>query len=490
MDALRSEALTPRFLTVAPPSPEGRQELVRGAELLRLHGPRAARGATIQGHQVLLADLLAQPHEVMALLEPRRSFKTSTLFSIAMGRISTRMDYMVAYTMTTTAIKARQRFRDDIVKPLELLYPDPKDRPFKLVKAGGSERVEWLDTGSVLAFLAPKGDSFRSDAWDWIILDEAGQADPEMGADILDGAAATQDTRNGHMTITGTAPRYRTGNLLWEALEKGRTEEPGYSILEYSVSQETQPEEYDEWEKAEPLVLAMHPTIGHPTPLTAIRKSYGLIGAHSFGREYLGIAGTEGATPGLLDVIKWNAAGLDTAMPAPPSHFRIGVAVSSLGDRSAIVAAWREDGVACFGVLAALDGVGSFGSKLRSLWGKYKVPYAYDTITSTTNNEMESLGRTAPKPRVEPFTSAAIAGAASLLYKEVKDGNIRHWNHDGLNAAVNTATKRKVANDKRWWFMKGDPEVDITLLEAAALALWSYDLSKPKTTYKGVVVTK
>ncbi|TPW75891.1 hypothetical protein [Schumannella soli] len=460
---------------------------MKGAELLRLHGPRAVRGATILGHQVLLSDILDAPHDVLGLQEPRRSFKTSTLFSKAVGRISSRADYMVAYTMTTTAIKARTRFRDDIVRPLELLFPDPKSRPFKLNKAGGSERVEWLETGSVFAFLAPKGDSFRSDAWDWIILDEAGQAGPDMGADILDGAAATQDTRPGaHMTIAGTGAKYRTGNLLWDELEKGRAGLDGHAILDYSADQTLTEEEVNTWEKARAIIIDVHPLLGSSvTDERAIRKSYDLVGPASFLREYLGVADLT-TESGFLDLGKWAAGGLDGDLPTIPDHHRVALAVDPLGRSAALVAAWRDDdGHACFLAIDHKTGAGTGWVKpaARAAYSRLRSPLVHDGATASVQAVVDELRRLRnPALRFEAQTWPQVSAAASLFKSEIDAGNVRHWNDEELTHAVTRTKKRGTTDAKRWALGRIDPETDdITLVEAAALALRAYDDAQPRT---------
>ncbi len=483
MDSLRSKVIKPRFGTAAPRSIQGRTELLRGAELLRLHGPRAVRGATIEGHQVLVADILGVPHDVLALLEPRRSFKTSTLFSLAMGRIASREDYMVSYTMTTTATKARQRFRDDIVKPLEQVYPDPKTRPFKIVKAGGSERIEWTDTGSVFAFLAPKGDSFRSDAWDWIILDEAGQADVEMGEDIMDGAAATLVTRapDSHLTITGTAPKFRTGNLLWDALEKGRNGEAGYSILEFAIDQDTALSDVDTWEKVEPILPTMHPAVDHPTPLSAIRPAFNLMGAESFMREYLGVAGHVGQST-FINVPHWNTMADTGALPTPPARFRLAYTVHLTGRTASVVAAWRdEDGKAVGLVLAHEDGSAWVARKLRELAVKYRVPVAFDKSRSVDQVVSETLSRDrSARVKLEGAGWPEVSSAAAGLLSEIESGNVKHYAQADLDAAVLAAIKRGTTASKRWTFGVTDEDTeDATALSAFALALRAYDEQRP-----------
>lgn len=487
LDALRNEALPPRFLSIHSRTLEGRQELVRGAELLRFHGDRAKAGYSIQPQQVLLSDCLDTPHDFMALLMPRRSFKTSTLFAKALGRISTREDYMVAYSMATTGIKTRTRFRDDIVKPLEYLYPDPKERPFKIVKAGGSERIEWISTGSVFAFLPPKGDSFRSDAWDWIIVDEAGSADAEMTADLLAGAVATQDTRPGaQFTVTGTAPKFRTGNLLWDTLEKGRAATAGIAILEYSVEQDVTVEDITtdskkDWAKFEPLILSAHPNIGRVTSLARMQVSFEAVPIEDVLTDYLGVAGEDGQT-NFINMVNWRAHGIDGDLPDVPDNFALALSVNNAGNCASIMAVWRDSKKrVCIGVLDNRVGTEWVDARARALARKYRTPIVYDSGVGAVRGVIEKMEKARPKPRLTPYDWNAVSTAATILLSEIETGNFMHWNQPALDRAVEGAKKRGSVDTKRWGFGRISDEYDITPLEAASIGLRAYDEAKPRT---------
>lgn len=484
LDALRAGAKLPRVVSDAPASVGGRAEFMEGARLLRMVGPRRKRGMEVRGHQVLLSDVLDLSCTYQGVCEPRRSFKTSTLFAKALGRISAREDYMVAYTMCTKAVKARQRFKDDIVKALELLYPDPKERPFKIVKAGGAERIEWLETGSVFAFMAPKGDSFRSDAWDWIILDEAGEAEPEMGEDLLDGAVATQDTRpEAQFTITGTAPRFRKGNLLWEELEKGRAGLPDHAIVDYSIDQDTQLEDADSWEKVEPFTLACHPNVPDFVPMSRMRSNFDQIKAPSYLREYLGVAGDVTGGGGLLDMEKWNTSGVDGDLPSPPAKFALVMVVHPDGLSAGLVAVWRDDaGVGHVLVLDHRPGSKWVAEEANRLARKYSTEIVHDTVSAVTV-EVEWLNRQSPRPKLKPQTWSNVRTAAGLFVKELKAGKIRHYRQDSLTDAAKIVVKRP-AGPNSWAFGRRHPDDDIILIEGASMGLRVFDDTPDRPKFK------
>jgi hypothetical protein len=191
------------------------QGVPSGATALGLIGRRNE----LHPQQLLLADVLSSGQRFTGVLMPRRSTKTTTILAWMIGRCLTREDFLCAYGVMTSQKKARDRFLKDVVPVLERVYPDPNTRPFKIVRANGQERLTFAN-GSILQILGPSGDDYRSDAFDVIVLDESGEAEPELGEEVLAAALPTQDTRPGAMlAVAGTAAKYRDGNLLWDELE-------------------------------------------------------------------------------------------------------------------------------------------------------------------------------------------------------------------------------------------------------------------------------
>jgi hypothetical protein len=409
--------------------------------------------------------------QFMGVLLPRRSSKTTSLFALALGRIEARPEYLVAYTMATTATKARQRFINDIVGPLEKLYPDEKTRPFKVDRGGGREKITWIheEGNSILQFLTPKGDAFRSDSWDLIIMDEGGEADPEMSEDLDAGALSTMDTReDATLIIAGTAGSYRDGNLLWDVLEKGRKGAKNYAIVEFAAPAETTANDIGTWEEARALVLAAHPGIGTLTTLDIIETRYEKMSTRlgSFLREYLSIFARLGGSM-FIDPVKWAAMKSPGKQPQPPEHFRIAFVVHPLQTSASIVAAWRVEGKAHLLVLEHGKGVAWVRAKYLHLARKYKLPVVTDTGNNVNMSELEKLQRIKPKLQFDLPTWAQVAAAAATLMQQIEDNNVR------------VVVKRGSKNTKMWAFGRGAiEENDITPIEAASLALRAYDHAK------------
>lgn len=484
-DSVRDAGISPLHQSELDSDPSRRQEFIEGATLLGVHGGRKE----LKPQQYRLADVCNRGHNYVGILLPRRSTKTTTLLALALGRCASREDYLVGYTTCTTGQKARDRFRKDIVPVLERLYPDPATRTFKIRKAGGSERIEF-DNGSIFQVLPPMGESFRSDAFDLIILDEAGEASPEMTEDLMAGALPTLDTRpEAQIIVAGTAAKFRKGNLLWDTLEDGRAGKPSTGVLEYAAPDTTDMADLDDWEKVKDLALAAHPGIGVLTTIDVMRDRWEKLSRRQFAEEYLSIFGTDGSVQAFLNMEQWNAHAETGDLPEMPTDRTVGLAITVHPDQScaAITAAWRDDkGRACLLVVDYRTGTDWLAKRAKELAAKSRGTIVYDSVGPVTVT-VEALQRMRPRPKLAPQTWQNVATAAALLAKEIDDGNLVHWSQEELTSAVQLVTKRGTPTSNRWAFGRREPGHSIIAAEGASLALRWADENPKRAKYTGIV---
>ncbi|TFC94568.1 hypothetical protein E3T28_14800 [Cryobacterium sinapicolor] len=478
-EILRDSHIPPRYVSAFTGAEPGRVEFLAGAHSLGLIGTDGS-GSKLKPQQLVMADAanalndLGYPlNPFMGTLVPRRSSKTTTALAIVLGRCFVRPGYLAAFTLCTTGLMARKRFHSDIVPALERAYPDEDTRPFKVHRSAGSERIEWKN-GSRFVVVPPQSESFRSEAFDCVLLDEAGEADVGMGEDLLAGLLPTLDTRPAsQVLICGTAAKFRTGNLLWDTLKDGRDGVPGTGIVEYSAPDYLTADDVETWELTEPVVRAAHPGIDTLTTIEAIERNYRKLPRAQFIREYLSVFDDVGATLGIIRPEKWKAAEIDGDMPEPPGHFAIGISAAPNQASASIVAAWRENGAGRILLLDHRDGVRWLAPRALELARKYKVPLVYDNF-GVILVEVEALQRAKPRPRLEPQTTRQVTTAAGLLVKEIDTGNVGHYGQDDLSEAAAIVKKRKIG-PTAWGFGRGEPDDDITSIEAASMALRVYD---------------
>jgi hypothetical protein len=466
-DISRDAGIPPLHQSKLNADPALREEFLEGARLMGVFGGRKE----LKPQQMRLADVCNEPVDTVAVLLPRRSTKTTTLFALALGRCAAREEYFVGYTTCTTGTKARDRFRKDIVPVLERLYPDMRDAPFKIRKAGGSERIEF-DNGSIFQVLPPQGESFRSDAFDLIILDEAGEASPEMTEDLMAGALATMDTRlDAQLVVAGTAAKFREGNLLWDTLVDGRA--GAAAILEYAAPDDTDLADLDDWEKVERLALAAHPGIGTLTTLDVVRKRWLKLTRRQFAEEYLSIFGRLGAVETFFDMERWATMGVDAALPEMPSDRAVGLAITVHPDQScsAITAAWRDDlGRACLLVVDYRMGTKWLGPRVHELQAKLRTSIVHD-VQGPVMTEVEALERMRPRPRLAPQKWGDVQASAALLKSEFDAENIAHWKQPDLTEAMALVTRRESTSTKGWALGRDEWGQSIIAAEGVSMAL-------------------
>lgn len=480
----KSLALPADYITDIPMSDdiiEQRDSFLIGAKAIGL----MRGGVDIKPQQYLVADLLGAKRRFTTILMPRRSSKTTIILAWALGRCLQEPDLLVAYSMMTSQKKARQRYITDIAKPLERSWPNKDNRPFTLYKGNGTEWIRF-NNGSEFYVYGPSEDSFRSDAFDIIVLDEAGEIEGEPAADILGAALPTQDTKPDAMLIrAGTGGRSQQGNMLWDALKAARNDtNDRHAAIAYWAPQNTQLEEVESWEptddnplgNARELVELHHPGIGTLTTIERVKDSYDQLKPELFMREYLGVFSDPTGGNNLIPPIIWDAAKQDGELPSPPDKFGMAIAVHPDQACASIVAAWRDDsGKASFLVIDHRKGVRWVAERVLGLYRNYKMPISYDPLVGANMMEIEFLNRQSPRPKLDPCPWTVVRPATATLLKEISAQNFTHWGQEPLDNAAALVIKRAVDRGRSVALGRRASEDDITALEGAMLALSAFD---------------
>lgn len=497
-DAVKATALRPDFMTefvLTAQIIQARSSFGDGARAFGLLGGRKE----LQSQQLLVADCLAAGYRFTELLLPRRSTKTTTILAWLFGRCMNEPGLLTAYGVMTAQKVARRRFMNDVVPVLERAWPDRKTRPFRLSKSNGAEQITF-DNGSIIMFYGPNAESFRSDAFDVIVLDEAGELDGEAVQDVLSAALPTQDTRPGAMLVyAGTAGTSQKGNMLWDALAKATAGDRRHAAVAYWADQNTLMEELASWEPSEEhpnahareLVERHHPGVASGlTTLDSVKDNFDTMTPERFAREYLGIFTDTSGGGGLVSLDTWRRSRVgddDTPPPAPPERFSLAMVVHPDQTSAALVAAWRDDdGHACILVLNHRKGVEWVANRALALARQYKVEVCHDT-QGPVGVEVEWLQRQTPRPRLVPYTWPMVRTAAAGIVKAIDQGQLRHWGQPTLDDAAALVVKR-LSGPSNWALGRRDREDDIIDLEGAAMALNHFD-TRPKRKLGAIILT-
>lgn len=469
---------------------QSRAEFLVGAWLIDRVVPPQLGGsllANLQPQMLVENDTLAAGCFRNAILMPRRSSKTTTLWCVLLGRCYMRPMHQAGYTMLTLAKKADKRFELDVRDPISRKWRDKRIREnvhgVKLKDGKGGKGVGF-ENGSNLDILAPKGDEVRSGAYDTLVLDEGGEAEPDEWADIVSSVIPAFDTRPGaQIVIAGTAGRYRTGSYFWKVLH-----DPDAGRLRYGVPDDIDPALLDDWETVGPLIDKLHPGLDGLTTIDRIRGSFDDLGKQ-FAQEYLGHFGDEGGNATAISVRAWTNTRQKGPVPEGITSGSLALAVHPKALYASVVVAWHITGPADLAEAAwDLDGITAnrprVGLKLlhhqRGVQGiertlilasrALNAPIVYDKGTSASVAVIERmLERARPRPRVEERQLEQVKIAHAQLVAGIEQGYIWHWPQKQLDTAAEIGVVVTMGRGYLIRPPKGD-ENDVTPIEAGALA--------------------
>lgn len=499
----RSLIPAPAGITEMVTTEETRLEFLEGARLLRMDKRRRSDGGFGPSPiQLVIADVLNAGHKFNGILEPRRTTKTTAVQAVIMGRCSLRDDYLVGWTMAKAdgGQKTGERFRKDIVSHVERLYPDKPTRPFIVNTGKGTEHIRWPN-GSYFNAYAPGNDAFTSGAYDIAWVDEGQDATPELTADMMTSIPPTLDGRDRpQMIVSGTAPEYQKGNLLWHVLTM-----EGAGVIRHGIDEDTDPEELEAWEpdddhpkaRVRELIELHHPGIGFTTPLSDVRDNFHAMKATpgAFNTEYLGMPGSEGSASALIKQPDWTGSRKDAtaADVSLPPVVALAIAIDPDGRWCSLVAAWKGRGrkrhIALLHHQATVEG---FAKVVMRTARKLRRQVIFDPGRPTENVEITAMTANRRDVRTKALTRSEIPRGAVLFMKTLKAGNLVTYNgQQPLDDAAEIAVKRAFGTTGSWAFGRPDeknrPEDDITPLEAAARALYALDDEKGAANSLGIV---
>lgn len=489
---------------------QSRAEFLVGAWIIdKIVPPRLGGSllANLQPQMLREADTLAAEHFRNAVLMPRRSSKTTTLWCVLLGRCYMRPVYMAAYTMLTTAKKAGERFKLDVRDPIIRKWREKPKRPMKLAEGNGALGVEFPN-GSKLAVLSPNGDDVRSGAYDMLVMDEAGEAEPDTWDDIVAAVVPSFDTRGegAQLVYAGTGGKYREGSHFWKTLH-----DPEAGRIRYGVPDDIDDKLMESWGAgAGRLIEELHPGLDGLTTLEKIRSNFPDLGAERFALEYLGHFGRETGVDRALSFAHWANTTGKGRMPTGIKPAALAFAVHPGGAWASIAVAWYlpDEGADLVRAALALTGddptpprvgvklvhhqAGNAGIeyKLRDLAREYRLPLAHDGGSPQDKAVMARVLRISrPRPQGKPLTLADKSVATAALLGALDQGTIEHWEQAPLDKAASLAVFRPGKMRLLGVPDDSDPDQDVSPLEAVAYAMHALPDPSTGTGRKAIVIS-
>jgi len=395
-------------------------------------------------------------YEQAAVEIPRRAGKTEALLAELVGRCALIDGYSALYT-AQSGTKSRERFYG----LLRRLRAGGK-KGWRARESRGEERIEF-DNGSILRFMPPIAASFRGDALDMWVCDEAQEIDEEDSADLIGSALPTFDTRPGaQLVIAGTAGEMRSG-LLWEALESGR--KGAWGVIEYAAPDGMDLDDPKNW-------LKVHPgPAGIPAAdaLAVLKKRFESMTEEMFRREYLGVWPDVASRRAFSDEV-WGALG--RAFMDRPARVAFAFDVVPSGSHASVVAVWRDSaGFSYVEVVEDKAGTDWVAPLLVRLASQGRVPVGHDTSGTETLRVADEIARLSrQRVNLVGLSTIEFATACSAFSQEVLTGKLRHFRQAPLNDAIGNAVHRKI-RDGGWAWGRVASSGSIAPLIAATVAV-------------------
>lgn len=457
-------------------------EAIKGSEWLGLslfeQGLRIA--AVLQAKNSLGLPL----YDTVAVEAPRRSTKTTAILATLLGRCLERPGYRVA---STAQDGMRARFK------LQEVMKELRRRGFeraglgKLHFANGTERIEFAND-SVWKAVPPDPGSFRSDAFDVVLIDEAGELDPEKADALMAGLLPTQDTRPESQTIVAGTPNVKArAGLLWDTLQELYDGVAGLGGVVYAAKESdifadlSDPDnpvyDFD-------LLRRVHPGIGTLTTLEKVFSRLSKMGLEKWSAEYL-CQWPSNAGSSALDIAAWKQCASPVGMPVRPDRIGAAFDIDPDGMNGSLVCAWRDkQGKAHFEVLycGSPENLAPF---CKAVSDKYKTVVAYDAIGQNLDIA-ESMTRPPYRTKLKALRMRDMIGAAARIAKEIRNQNAVQYEQPDLTLAVEGATWRPAGTDGRLFARKASANSVCTLV-AASEALWQFDQLGERRRIPGAV---
>ena len=505
---LRDSGRNPVDCTQLVTTMQSRLEFLVGAWLIDRIVPPGLGGSLLhhlQPQMLREADILNSGRRRNAVLEPRRSSKTTSLWCVLLGRCFVRPVHMAGFSMLTTAKKTTERFRLDLFGPISRQWPDPKTRPVKLINSNGFERVEFPHNGSVLAILSPEGDAIRSGAYDTLVLDEGGEANPDKWADVIASVLPAFDTRgpSAQLIIAGTGGHYRDGSYFWKTLHDNNA-----GRLRYGVDDDIDEKQLEDWSTVGPIIDRIHPGLDGLTTLEIIEENFYGLGWELFAREYLGHFGHEASIATAIPARHWGRTLEKGDPPAGVKYGSLAFAVHPGGLWSSIAVAWHLDDTPTdlasaawaldgdteeraprigFKLIHHQDGNDRMPETLYRLAKQTKLPIVHDDAPQENAIMQDIANRSRQRPQSKRVRFAEKSVAATKLLNGLKHRELVHWPQEQLDSAARTAILRMSGKSRLFGIPDNDPTADITPLEAAQLAV--HALAAPRQSV-GIIKTR
>lgn len=355
---------------------------------------------------------------------------------------------------------------------------EPPENGFRTNKQFGLETIEMAHGGGVVSFRTRTDSGGLGEGYDLLIIDEAQEYTEAQRSTLLYVVSASE---NPQTILTGTPPTaVSSGSVFKELREKvfnDETEDTGWA--EWSIESEPPGDSYktdiDSWYETNPsLGIRLRERTIRSTELQDDRIDF-IIQRLGYWYSY--------SLAALITEDVWTALQADS-MPELTGKLAVGIKYGKDGkDVSLSIAARTADG------RFFIESIDCRPQRIGSAWLLSfirEIPYSEVLIDGQQAprfiEDMEDLGLKNGRKATVPD----VVNAADFFLQSVTDKEVTHMGQPSLTQSVTNCERRPIGNQGGWGFKSLKDEISVTLIESAALALYSCHtgVKKPKRKQK------
>ncbi len=363
-------------------------------------------------------------------------------------------------------------------------------------RANGQERIELQiidddgevigDGGSIWFSARSRGAMRGQTAFDLVVFDEAQELTYEQ-LNALVPTLAASESGNTQIILTGTPPEYTCAGTAFQDIRESilTGEQEGACWHEWSVPEVGDIYDEKRWE-------ATNPALGRRIDRKAIENELLLLPPDGFARERLGMW-VEGVQNTIIPRKKWDALEI-SEKEAPPKIDK---------EKTAFGVKFSPDGArVSLGVARLMKGDPAHIELVKEQGMSHGMQWLVDGLAGTTGEASCVVidGRAGAQTLIERLLDAGVprkfivapstkdvVSAYSGLLTDITEARLTHLKDPALNNAVYNALRRNIGNAGGFGF-KGYADVDVSPLEAVALALWGVKTTKRDPKRKVVIL--
>ena len=415
-------------------------------------------------------------HQTCGALVPRQNGKNGLIEMLEFYKpiVQGRKVLHTAHQVKTS-YKAFDRlceFYDEKRATAERSFPEIYAEVDYIRKTNGQEAI-FLKNGGSIEFIARSKRSGRGFTVDDVICDEAQyMTDDELAA--LSPTMAAAPSGDPQTYFFGTPPEPGEPGTVFKNIRDGAVKQDNETLawLEWSAATDRYARHKREWYKANPAL--------------GIRISEKFLAAESkkmqpedFAREYLCYWAAD-AGDVALNPENWHAA--KTTSPPTEGIVSYGVRFNYRGSYVAIAAARKDKDKPIHGEVIyhknMNEGVAWIADFLADR-ANDAATIVIDGLSGADDLELELHKRGVSKAVIQRAKTGEVITANSMLLNALVEKTVTHFGQEGLDESALKARRRPIGKAGGWGFV-GSDDLDVSPIEAFALAHWGARTSKRK----------